>query len=190
VWTFFAEATNVSVRILVGSADLLRKIAFPSITLPLSSTFTAGLVFVFNLLAVLVFVLFAGIEPTWSWLWAPLLLAELAVVTIGVSLLLSAAFVNVRDIGQIWEVGVQALFYATPIIYPLQMVPESYQEILLANPIAQIVQCLRWAVIDQSQPLGPLDSVFLLVPVGIAVSTLVAGLVCYRMTAPKMVERL
>jgi ABC-2 type transport system permease protein len=75
------------------------------------------------------------------------LIIELYVLTLGLSLILSSLFVKYRDIGHIWEVLVQVLFYATPIIYPLAVVPMRFQKIILLSPISQIIQDSRWLLI-------------------------------------------
>lgn len=199
LWSFFAEATGGSVTVLVARADLLRKVAFPSIALPLSVVLTASVAMLLNLVAVAVFLLHAGIEPTWSWLWLPLLFVELLLVTTGVSLVLSAMFVQFRDVGQIWEVLAQALFYATPVIYPLSLVPPNLdilgvraETLVTANPLAQVIEQVRRIVVQgRGGGLGDvLPGPWVFVPYVIAVVVVCVGVLLYRSVAPKMVERL
>lgn len=199
LWSFFAETTGAGVTVLVAKADLLRKVSFPSIVLPISVAITASLAMAFNVLAVFVFVLGNDLTPTWSWLLLIPLGLQLCVFTVGVTLMLSAAYVYFRDIGQIWEVLAQALFYATPIVYPLRIVPDTQiiggltvRIALLCNPIAQIIEQSRRIIVDGTQ--GGLADVlgggWLIVPYLITLGTFVVGVALYAHIQDTVVERL
>lgn len=190
LWGFFAEATSTAVRVLVSNADVLRKVSFPYMALPIAASLTSVLILVLNLVVFVGFLLVTGHEPRLEWLWFPALLIELYVVTLGVSLLLAALFVQFRDVGQIWEVMVQGLFYATPVIYTLALVPDSAERALLANPIAQVIVMARYFSISHVDGLGPLSGWFLAVPLSIAVGVLLLGVLVFRGTSRTMVERL
>ncbi len=190
LWSFFAEATQASTSVLVVRADMIRKISFPRIVLPLSVSGTAALAMAFNLVAVLGIFIVAGTGPQLSWLWLVPLLAELYVFTIGLSLLLAAMFVRFRDIGQIWDVGLQLLFYATPIIYPITLAPEHLRTLLLSSPLAQIIQDVRGVVIDPTTGTGleQLTSIERLVPFVIVAVTFVVGMVVFNRAADRVAE--
>lgn len=190
IWTFFAETTLASTTVLVARADMIRKIAFPRIVLPLSVSGTAVLVMLFNLSAVLVICMFGGVRPTLDWLWLPLILIELILGTIGFSLLLAALYVRFRDIGQIWDLGAQLLFYATPIIYPVTLVPEHLRAIVLTNPLAQVIQDARQVVINPSTGTGreDLSPALQLLPHGLTVVIFVLGLYVFRRAAERVAE--
>lgn len=190
MWAFFAEATGTSLHVLVANADILRKVSFPYIALPVAASMTSLLVFGLNMVVFFVFVLISGHAPSLTWLWLPVLLVELYVVTLGVSLLLSSLFVRFRDVGQIWDVLVQGLFYATPVIYTLQLVPDAYERLLMINPLAQIIICARWAVVNDVDGLGPLGGIYLAVPVSVAIAVFVIGFVVFQASSRTMVERL
>src|SRR5690606_26415033 len=99
-----------------------------------------------NLAVVLVFAIFSGVEFTWLVLLVPFSIIQLLVLAIGISLITSTLYVKYRDISQIWEVILQAMFYAVPIIYPLSFVAISYPffaQVLLLNPVAQTIQDVR-----------------------------------------------
>ena len=83
-----------------------------------------------------------------SWLLLPLFIAELFILSMSLAFFLSALFVKYRDAGYIWEVLLQAAFYATPILYPLTIVAEKYQKYIMLNPVAQIIQDTRWAFVS------------------------------------------
>ena len=147
IWTYFGEVTNGSVGAIVGKGDLLRKINFPKYVIVLAGSFSALINLAINLLVVLIFMVITKTPFMETVLWVPLLIVELFVFALSVAFLLSALFVKLRDINHIWEVVMQGAFYATPILYPVSILPETAAKILMLNPIAQIVQDLRYAAI-------------------------------------------
>lgn len=195
LWGFFSEATSGAVTILVSRADLIRKVAFPRSALAVSVVATAVLLLAFNLVALAVFVMVAGVEPRLSWLLLLPLLVELIVLTTGVSLVLSGLFVFLRDIGQVWAVALQLLFYATPIIYPLELleqqgVPLVWRQVLLCNPIAQIVHDSRRALLGPTTTSAHdvLGMPLAFVPWGLTAMSMIAGLAIYRRYASRLAE--
>lgn len=194
LWGFFAEATSGAISILVSRADLLRKASFPRSILPVSVVATSFLVFACNLIALAVFVVIAGAPPRIEWALIPVLLAELTAFTIALSLLLSGMFVYLRDIGQLWTVSLQLLFYATPIIYPLELlqengVSESWIKFLMCSPIAQIIQDARWALVGgTAAPTWELLGWLIVIPFGLVAGAMVAGLATYRRYAARIAE--
>jgi ABC-2 type transport system permease protein len=120
--------------------------------IPLSVVLTAAFNFALNLLVVFIFVLAWGVDPTWTWFLFPLALAALLLLTTGVSMLLSALYVRFRDVMIIWTVLTSVLFYGSPILYPIEIVPDQYQELLMINPLAPIFEQIRVWVIDPSAP--------------------------------------
>ena len=141
LFTFFAEATGGAVRSVVERENLVRKIQFPRLVIPLAVVLLASFNLGLNLLVVLLFALAAGIKPMLSWLELPLILAMLAVFATGLAMLLSAMFVRFRDIQPIWEVFSQILFYASPVIIPVEQVrertPRSHDQVPLPHLHAQ-----------------------------------------------------
>lgn len=193
LWTYFTEVTGGAVTVLVGRADVLRKIALPRIALPLSIAVTGGMVMVFNLVAVAIFVVINDVEPSWSWLLLLPLMIELVVFTIGVSLLLSVYYVSLRDIGQVWDLVLQMMFYATPIIYPITLAAPALQKFLLISPMAQIVQQSREALVGTGQ-VGQygeiMQGIWYFVPYAIVVLVVGTGAYAFARTAPTVAERL
>ncbi len=148
IWNFFVEMTMQSLTSIVGRADLIRKIKIPRWTIVVSSSVSALINFLLNLLVVVVFILFSHVTLSSSALWFPLILIEVYVFALGLSFFLSAAYVKFRDISYIWEVGLQAGFYLTPILYPLSRIPSvTLQKVLLLNPMAQSIQGARYSII-------------------------------------------
>ena len=150
IWNFFTECTGLGIHAIEARGDLIRKISFPKYIVVLSATSTAVINLLINMLVVVVFALINGVMPSWNWLLVPFSLLEVYMLALGISFWLGAIEVKYKDIGSIWEVLTQALFYAVPIIYPLSMVAEnSYfiARVLLLNPVAQAIQDVRFNLI-------------------------------------------
>ena len=146
MWSFFTECTSQGIQAMVVRGDLIRKISFPKYIVVVSATLTAVINMLINLVVVIIFALINGVEPSWTWLLVPLSLVELYTLALGISFLLGAINVKYRDITSIWDVCIQALFYAVPIIYPITMVASTSTiaaKIILINPIAQAIQDIR-----------------------------------------------
>jgi ABC-2 type transport system permease protein len=147
VFTFFGDATNSGMRSVVDRGDLLRKVHFPPVVLLISSTLTAFMTFCFNALAIFVFAYLSDLHLGATIFQLPLYLIELYAFVLGVSFYLATLYVRYRDIGQIWELTTQILFYATPILYTISQVPEKYARFMLLSPLAQIILDIRYSVI-------------------------------------------
>jgi ABC transporter len=146
LWNFFIECTNQGIQSLLIRSDLMRKIAFPKWIIVLSATTTALINLGINFVVIILFSFFSGIAPNLGWLLVPFLILELYLLSLGLALLLGSVNIRYRDVQSIWEVLVQALFYAVPIIYPIQMVA-TYSNftahLLMLDPIAQVIQDVR-----------------------------------------------
>ena len=150
LWSFFTECTGMGIQAIVMRGDLIRKLSFPKWIVVISTTSTALINLGINLVVLIVFALLNGVEPSLNWLLAPIPIIELYALSLGISFLLGAINVKYRDVGSIWDVLTQALFYCAPIIYPLSMVASSSilaARIILLNPIAQIIQDVRYLLI-------------------------------------------
>lgn len=143
LWQFFAEATSTGATSVVARGDLLRKVSIPRYLVVVSSSVSALINLGLSMIVVVAFALFNGIMPSWDWLLVLPLLAWLFIFAQAVAFILATAYVKYRDITYIWEVAIQAGFYASAIIYPLSMVPLEYQKWFFLNPIVQIVQDVR-----------------------------------------------
>ncbi len=159
-WTFFIEITSGGVGSVVAKGDLIRKISIPRYLTVLSSSVSALINFSFNMVVLVVIMIITGVEIQFGLvIFVPLLLAQLYILSLSIAFILSAAFVKFRDVSFIWEVFTQMFFYLTPILYPLSVVLEKYDagKYLLLNPLAQIIQSLRYILVtpqtDTSQAL-------------------------------------
>lgn len=142
-WLFFSTSLQTSTDCIVENYNLVKKIYFPRQVLPLSVA-TGGLVnYIYGLLVVLVGLVIARIPLTWNVLYLPLLLLILYITVSGFCLMFSAMNVYIRDLEHIVNIVTMAWFYATPIVYPLTMLPDFLQKILLLNPMTPLVQGFR-----------------------------------------------
>ncbi len=147
IWNFFTETTMIGMTSVVTRGDLIRKISIPRYLVVLSSSASALINLSINLLVVLAFALINGVQPSLSWFMLPVLLIELFTFSVAIAFMLATLYVQFRDVNYIWEVFMQAAFYGTPILYALNLVPQQYQRWLLLNPMAQIIQDVRYSVV-------------------------------------------
>jgi ABC-2 type transport system permease protein len=193
LFQFFVEATGGCVSSLVVRESLLRKMRFPRVVIPLAVVLTSLFNLGMTLIAVFIFAIASGVYPHWGWLELPVIIGLLTVFATGVGLLLSALFVRYRDVQPIWEVTSQMLFYASPILYVSTMVPESYQQAYLANPIAAVLTEMRTAMVDPGarhawEAIGA--PARLLIPAGIVLATFLLGAWTFRRVSPRVAEDL
>ena len=198
MYGFLGEATGQSVRSLINREPLVRKIDFPRLAVPLATLITALINLLLNLVPVFVFLVAAGGRPRLSWLELPVLILLLALFAFGLAMLLSALFVRYRDIEPIWDVILQALFYASPIFYTIEVVRNKTTSdwiptLIMSNPFAAILQQARHAVIDPSHrsaaaELG--DPAMLLIPLSIVAAAVILGFLVFRSLAPHIAEEL
>jgi ABC-2 type transport system permease protein len=193
LFTFFSETTARGVTSLVERENLLRKVRFPRMVIPLSVTLNAMFNLGLNLIVVFVFVLASGIEPRWTWLELIPLIALLVVLATGITMLLSALYVRYRDMQPIWEVALQMLFYASPVIYVTTALPDSIERESMASPITAVLTQMRYALIDPNAPtaadlIG--GTARLLIPLGVVVVVFAVGLWVFMREAPRIAENL
>jgi ABC-2 type transport system permease protein len=197
LFTFFGEATGGAVRSVVDRENLVRKIQFPRLVIPLSVVLLALFNLALNLVVVAIFGLAEGVRPMLSWLELPLIVGALVVLSTGVAMLLSSMFVYFRDVQPIWDVVQQVLFYASPVIIPVTTVAAQLGQtglrLYMLNPLATILQQFRHAMINHATPssaalLG--GWVYLLAPLAIIVGAFVLGFYVFNRTAPLVAENL
>ncbi|MDP9347354.1 MAG: ABC transporter permease [Actinomycetota bacterium] len=197
LYSFFNEATSSSVRSLVNRENLVRKVEFPRLAVPLSTVLTALFNLGLNLIPVAIFLLIAGGTPRLSWLQLPLLVGILALFALGLAMLLSVLFVRYRDIEPIWDVVLQVAFYATPIFYPVELLIDKghpgLAKILECNPLAAVIQQARHGFIDPSHAsistaLG--SYALILVPLALVVLAVGVGFTVFDRQAPRVAEEL
>ena len=150
LWNYFAEVTSGSVGAIVGKGDLLRKINFPKYVIILAGSFSAFINLLLNFAVIAILMVYKHVPVTWHALIIIPLIGELFVFALALAFFLSALFVKFRDITYIWEVIMQAGFYATPILYPMSFVSHASlkaAKYMLLNPLAQIIQDSRHVLV-------------------------------------------
>jgi ABC-2 type transport system permease protein len=197
LFTFFGEATGAAVRSVLDRENLVRKIQFPRLVIPLAVVLLASFNLGLNLIVVLVFALIEGVQPMVSWLELPLIVLFLAVFTTGVAMLLSALFVQFRDIQPIWDVLQQILFYASPVIISVITVKEKlgifWLHVYMLNPLAVAFQQFRHAMITHDTPSAAAVAggwAPLLAPTLLVAATFAIGFWVFNRSAPLIAENL
>ena len=195
LYTFFADTISAMLPSIVDRGSILRRLAFPPILLPLSTSVGAGITFVANITAIVVYIAFARVGPRLEWFLVLPLLLELYVFCVGLGLLVAALYVRFRDIGQVWELASQLLFFASAIFYPVGILPPWAQRVAFLNPIVQVMQDVRHAILGAS---GPYDvtagTVFAghggrAIPLVIVAGTCVVGFLFFRRESRYFAER-
>ena len=183
LFNFFGEATGGAVRSIMIREQLVRKIDFPRLAVPLAVVLQAVFNLGLNLVTVFIFLAANGGRPRLSWLLFPFVVILLAILALALAMLLSSLYVRFRDVEPIWDVVLQALFYASPILYTAELIREKAGEtalklVLLLNPFAALVQEGKHLLIDPTHPsvfaivdnwllvLGPVGAIFALFALG------------------------
>jgi ABC-2 type transport system permease protein len=196
LFTFFSDATMLGMWSLVMRESLLRKMSFSRLIIPTSATLTAAITFGVNAVVVAAYVAWNGIGPRWTWFLLVPLVLELYVLVLGIALVLSALFVRLRDVGQVWELLLQLIFYASPIIYPIGFLPPFARMLVFLNPSTQVLQDIRAIVLYPD--LGPnritVSTAFgtpfaRLIPITITFAIFLVGLLFFRREEPWFAER-
>jgi ABC-2 type transport system permease protein len=190
---FFQEATGLAVTSIVAQESVVRKTQFPRLVIPLAVVLTCLFNLGLNLVAVLVFLLASGVTPMWTWLLFPLVVLLLIGITTGVAMIVSALYPRFRDIAIIWTVASTVLFYASPVLYPLEKVPSPLREVMLVNPLAPLLELARKWVIDPAAP-GPAaladNNLLLIAPVVVYLAVCGLGAWLFTREAPRIAEAL
>jgi ABC-2 type transport system permease protein len=202
LFTFFGEATGGAVRSVVDRENLVRKIQFPRLAIPVSVVLLALFNLGLNLVVVMIFAVAAGVRPMITWLELPLIVLMLSVLGMGMAMLLSALFVRFRDISPIWEVLSQILFYSAPVILPAETVREKLAHgtldhilyhVYTLNPLVAIFQQFRHTMVNHATlgAEGIMGSwLALLEPTAIVAVIFVVGFWYFNREAPHIAEDL
>ncbi|MFN7926789.1 MAG: ABC transporter permease [Blastocatellia bacterium] len=153
-WTFFANSLNQSSNSLVMSANLIKKVFFPRLTIPIATVLAGVVDFLFAFGVLLVMMLIYGITPGWHALYLPLFLLLAVVTSLGVGLWLSALNVEFRDVRYVVPFLTQFWMFATPIAYPSSLLPEPWRTVYGINPMVGVVEGFRWALLGTNTPPG------------------------------------
>lgn len=175
-WTYFANALQNATNAIISHQNLVKKVYFPRLILPLSAVLDALVDFAVAFLVLMGMMLFYGIVPTWKFLLLPAFLLLAVVTALGVGLWLSALNAIYRDVRYAVPFLVQFWMFASPVAYPSSLVPERWQWLYGLNPMAGVIEGFRWALTGQGQPPGLLFGVSILAVLLI----LIGGLIYFR----------
>jgi len=175
-WTYFAEAVRRSATGLVGDADLIRKIYFPRLIIPLAMVATPLIDFAMGFIVLLALMAWHGLWPTWHMLALPVLLLGTVLLALTFGLWLAPVNVRYRDIVHTLPFLLQVWMYATPIVYPLSMIPEQWRPLYSVNPTVGLIEGFRWSIFGK----GTVDLTAIAIGLGVTIVALLAGLVYFR----------
>jgi lipopolysaccharide transport system permease protein len=175
-WTFFANALSQASNSLVFSANMVKKIYFPRLALPIATVLAGVIDLVLSFIVLLGIMLYYGLVPTINALWLPLFFLLALITSLGVSLWLSAMNVQFRDVRYTIPFLTQAWLFVTPIAYPSSMLSEPWRTVYGLNPMAGVVEGFRWALLGSGTAPGPM----MVVSVVVALTLFVTGAFYFR----------
>lgn len=187
MFNFFSEGTNAGMSSLLNKSQLVNKIYVPRWTIILASTINSAMIYLVNILIIILFFFFFHYAPSLHTILLFLLFSiGLSVLIISFSFFSAPLFAYFRDLSLIWEVVLQVMFFATPIMYPLSLMPAEYHKYLLLNPLAFIVHFTKESI--SSDRLPDTSQIFLFV--GIVTLSFVIGIFTYRKMIPSIAEKI
>ncbi|MBA2778987.1 ABC transporter permease [Billgrantia kenyensis] len=185
-WMLFSEIINRCLNLFIEQGNLMKKMKFPKITLPTIVVGSALLNNVMLLLAILGVFAVLGHFPTLQILWLPVLTLAMVSLALGLGLVLGILNVFIRDIGQAVPILLQVAFWFTPIVYPINIIPERLQQLLVLNPIYPIIRGYHDVLVFGQAP--HLGQVILIMTVGFLI--LAFGLFLFRRASAELVDAL
>jgi len=191
LWNYFVEVTSGSVTAIVSKGDILRKLNFPRYVIILAGSASALINLALNFIVIGIFMVISDVHVGWHALWLIPIVIQLFIFAIGLAFFLSALFVRFRDVSYIWDVIIQAAFYATPILYPLSQIPASVGKVLMLNPMAQMIQDARFALVTPaSQTVGHIyqNEFIRVIPIGISVLVAVLAAIYFKRRSKHFAE--
>ncbi len=175
-WTYFAQAIGRSGVSLVGSANLISKVYFPRLIMPISAAVAPIVDFAIAFVLLLGMMVWFGVTPTWGVLALPFFMLLALLTALGVGLWLSALNVKYRDVGHIIPFLIQFWMYASPIVYPVSLVPERWRLLYSLNPMAGVIEGFRWALLGKASP----DLGVVAISTAVVLGLLLSGLVYFK----------
>jgi lipopolysaccharide transport system permease protein len=175
-WLFFSEATRRAALGRIGDGALVSKVYFPRLVVPLSNVMTPAADFFVSLFILLPVMLWYGVMPTWNMLFLPVLLIITLLLGLAIGLWLGPINVRYRDITHTLPFVLQIWMYATPIVYPLNMIPESWRTLYSLNPMVGLIEGFRWALLGRDD----LDLGAIGIGLSVTLVLLVGGLIFFR----------
>jgi len=183
-WTLFAEIFNKSLNVFIANGNLLKKMAFPKLALPL--IILGGALLNFSIFLTIMFIVFGflGHLPYHAVYWLPLLVLLTVSLAMGIGLFLGTLNVFIRDIGQMMEVVLHFWFWLTPIVYMVSIVPQKYHELFMLNPLTGIIMGYQNVLLYDKAP----DLSLLIYPSVIALISLVFAMIIFYKAREEMTD--
>ena len=153
-WMFFANGMSQASSKLVGSGDLIKKVYFPRLVIPVAAVCSGAVDFLLAFLVLVGMMIFYGILPNLAVLWLPMFFLLALVTALGAGLWLSALNIQFRDVQYIVPFLTQVWLFATPIAYPTSIVPASWRPLYGLNPMVSVVEGFRWALLGSATAPG------------------------------------
>jgi len=185
LWQFFNLAVTQGSVSLVAQQQIITKVYFPRPLAPLTSVVSAFVDFLIMFGLLIAVELFYGIRPSWPMLTVPLFAILTGTMAFAICLWLSALDALYRDVRYALTFLMQVWYFATPIIYPLSIVPERFRWIMTLNPLASAIQGFRWAVLGNAPPPPILD---MAVAVGVTLVLLLSGAMFFRRIEQRVID--
>jgi len=151
-WMYFSSALSRSGTGLVSNANLITKVYFPRLIIPLASVIAPAVDFLFAFLVLLGLMAWFGIAPTWGILALPLFFLLAMITALAVGLWLSPLNARYRDVGHTIPFLIQFWMFASPVVYPVSLIPESWRLIYSLNPMFGVIEGFRWALLGKENP--------------------------------------
>lgn len=181
-WNYFAGALTRSSTSLVHNANLITKVYFPRLIVPISAVISGLVDFGVAFVVLIGLMRFYGITPTSAIALLPLFMLLATLTALGVGLWLSALNVRYRDVNYLVPFLVQIWMYLTPVIYGTELIPEQFRFLLGLNPMTAVVEGFRWTLLGPSIPLSQTGPWIYTLSLGVLVVVLVSGLIFFRTT--------
>jgi homopolymeric O-antigen transport system permease protein len=175
-WTYFARALNQSILSVTSDANLITKVYFPRLLLPISATLSGLLDFGISFAFLLGMMVWYGIVPNWGVLALPFFLIMSLLTALSVSLWLSVLNVRYRDVQQTIPFLIQIWLFASPVAYPVSVVPEKWRLLYSLNPMTGVIEGFRWALLGNPMP----DIVPIAISVAVVIALLFGGIMFFR----------
>ena len=175
-WTYFAEASRRAAIGLVAEAELVRKIYFPRLIIPLAAVTSPLVDFAIAFVVMLATLLFYGRVPGWHIVFIPVFMVIASLLSLALGLWLSPVNVRFRDVTQTLPFMLQVWMYGSPIVYPLSMVPAKWKVLYSLNPMVGVIEGFRWALLGKARP----EVVPMAMSLGVIAIALLGGLVFFK----------
>ena len=177
-WTYFAKSVERSGNSLVGEAGIIKKVYFPRLIIPISATLAGLLDFIISFVVLLGMMAWYGFRPNWGMLALPLFLLLILITALSVSLWLSSLNTKYRDIGYVIPFLTQVWMYASPVVYPVSVVPEQWRLLYSLNPMTGVIEGFRWALLGKKSP----DFIIMALSMTAVLFIFLGGLIYFKRT--------